>query len=244
MGGRLLALLVPLCLLTGCASFLERTYTEVEPHSSRFWESEAAGTLRAENYQDIVNDLLILIGQHTETATLRLYNFDDDLSAAEALEQAAAETQQEAPLGAYAVEYITSTSQSQRGYCEAAVQIGYRRTAEQIQAVVNATSPEAVYSLLSAALDEGRTELAIRISYWGSEGQAQVEASAARVREDRGLTETPPWQIHYYPPNGSAGMVEFLMDPEEAPAAEAETPEAEPSEAGVPEEGLEADPEA
>ena len=129
MGGRLLALLVPLCLLTGSASFLERTYTEVEPHSSRFWESEAAGTLRAENYQDIVNDLLILIGQHTETATLRLYNFDDDLSAAEALEQAAAETQQETPLGAYAVEYITSTSQSQRGYCEAAVQIGYRRTA-------------------------------------------------------------------------------------------------------------------
>ena len=101
-------MLVSLCLLTGCASLLERTYSKVEPHSSRFWESEAADTLRAENYQDIVNDLLILIGQHTESASLRLYNFEDDLAAAAAMEQAAAETQQETPLGAYAVEYMTS----------------------------------------------------------------------------------------------------------------------------------------
>ena len=45
--------------LTGCSALLERNYATVEPHSSKFWESEAAGTLRAENYQDIVNDLLI-----------------------------------------------------------------------------------------------------------------------------------------------------------------------------------------
>ena len=63
--------------LTGCSALLERNYATVEPHSSKFWESEAAGTLRAENYQDIVNDLLILIGQHTESATVRLYNYED-----------------------------------------------------------------------------------------------------------------------------------------------------------------------
>ena len=218
---RLLAMLLPLCLLTGCASLLERTYSTTEPHSSRFWESEAADTLRAENYQDIVNDFLILIGQHTETATLRLYNFTDDLSVSEALEQAAAETQQETPLGAYAVEYITSTSQAQRGYYEAAVQIGYRRTAEQIQAVVNATSPEAVYSLLDTAWEAGKTELAIRVSYWGADGREQVENAVAQIREDRGLTETPEWQIHYYPSEDQVGLVEFLMDPEAESAANA-----------------------
>ena len=222
---RLLAMLLPLCLLTGCASLLERTYSTAEPHSSRFWESEAADTLRAENYQDIVNDFLILIGQHTETATLRLYNFTDDLSVSEALEQAAAETQQETPLGAYAVEYITSTSQAQRGYYEAAVQIGYRRTAEQIQAVVNATSPEAVYSLLESALKAGKTELAIRISYWGPDGREQVENAVEQIRTDRGLTETPEWQIHYYPSVDQAGLVEFLMAPEEAAEA-GQTPDA------------------
>ena len=58
MNTRLLALSLALMFLTGCASILEREYSTVEPHSSKFWESEAADTLRAENYQDLVNDLL------------------------------------------------------------------------------------------------------------------------------------------------------------------------------------------
>ena len=70
---RVICLLWACLALTGCSALLEREYATVEPHSSKFWESEAAGTLRAENYQDIVNDLLILIGQHTESAAVRLY---------------------------------------------------------------------------------------------------------------------------------------------------------------------------
>ena len=84
-------LLLALCLLTGCSALLERTYSTAEPHSSKFWESEAAGTLRAENHQDVVNDLLLLVGQHRETATLRLYDFESDLAVADTLERAAAE---------------------------------------------------------------------------------------------------------------------------------------------------------
>lgn len=44
---RLAAAGLALGLLTGCASLLERSYTTSEPHSSKFWESEAAATLRA-----------------------------------------------------------------------------------------------------------------------------------------------------------------------------------------------------
>ena len=44
----LAVLMLALCLLTGCASLLEREYSTAEPHSSKFWESEAADTLRAE----------------------------------------------------------------------------------------------------------------------------------------------------------------------------------------------------
>ena len=222
-------MLVSLCLLTGCASLLERTYSKVEPHSSRFWESEAADTLRAENYQDIVNDLL---GQHTESASLRLYNFEDDLAAAAAMEQAAAETQQETPLGAYAVEYMTSAGQSRRGYYEATVKISYRRTAEQVQSLVNATSPEAVYSLLDAALDEGRTELAIRVSYWGTDGRERVEAAVEQLRKERGLEETPTWQVNYYPDSGQVGLVEFLMDSETTAAMAAPPPKDQAGETG------------
>ncbi len=211
-------LVMALCLLAGCTPLLEREYSTVEPHSSKFWESEAAGTLRAENYQDIVNDLLILIGQHTETATLRLYNVENKLQVADMLERATVEVQQETPMGAYAVEYITSSSQSQRGYYEIELQISYRRTAEQIQAVVNATSPEALYALLDTALEEGRTELAVRIGYWSQEhGQTQVEEALARIREERDLLERPMWPVLYYPAGGPVGLIEFLLDQEVLP---------------------------
>ena len=201
-----------LCLLTGCSALLEREYVVSEPHSSKFWESEAAGTLRAENYQDIVNDLLILIGQHTESATVRLYNYEDDVTVADALERATTEIQQETSMGAYAVEYITASSRAQRAYYEISLEIRYRRTAEQIQAVVNATSTEALQALLETALDEGRTELAVRIGYWGEDDQARVEEIVSRVRENRGLTDTPPWSISYYPPGGTVGLIEFALD--------------------------------
>ena len=213
-------LLAALCLLTGCASLLEREYSTAEPHSSKFWESEATGTLRAENYQDIVNDLLILIGRHVDEATLRLYNFKDDLTVADTLERATVEIQQETPLGAYAVEYITSSAQAQRSYYEVTLQIGYRRTAEQLQAVVNATSPEAVSSLLESALEAGKTELAVRIGYWGADGREKVESAMQQVREERELTETPMWVVNYYPAQGPVGLLEFLLDPPEMPAEE------------------------
>ena len=200
------------CLaLTGCSALLEREYATVEPHSSKFWESEAAGTLRAENYQDIVNDLLILIGQHTESATVRLYNYEDDLTVADTLEQATTEIQQETPMGAYAVEYITSTSRSQRGYYEISVQISYRRTEQQVQAVVNATSTEALPSLLDAALEAGQSELAVRIGYWREEEDpALVESVVAQTREKHGLTESPAWTVTYYPASGPVGLIEFV----------------------------------
>jgi hypothetical protein len=212
---KVLALVLALCLLTGCAPLLERTYSTVEPHSSKFWESEAVGTLRAENSQDIVNDLLLLIGQHTENATLRLYDFGDDLEVADTLEKAAVEIQQETSLGAYAVEYITSSAQAQRGYYEATVSIGYRRTTEQIQNIVNATRPEAVYSLLESALDAGKTELAVRIGYWSEDDQTKVESAMEQLREERELMETPMWQVTYYPSETSVGLIEFLLDPPE-----------------------------
>lgn len=208
---RLLAMFCACLVLSGCSTLLEREYSNVEPHSSKFWESEAADTLRAENYQDIVNDLLLLVGQHTETATVRLYTTEDDVKVADLLEQATTEILQETPLGAYAVEYITSSSQAQRGYYDVSIQIGYRRTAEQIQAVVNATSVEALYSLLNAALDTGSQELAVRVGYWKEGDQAQVEATVEQIRTERALTDTPEWTVSYYPNGQEVGLVEFIL---------------------------------
>ncbi|MEG2138664.1 MAG: hypothetical protein RRY64_08385 [Oscillospiraceae bacterium] len=212
--GKWMALVVACLLLTGCSSLLDREYSTVEAHSSKYWESEE-DTLRAENYQDVVNDLLLLVGQHTEDAVIRLYNYEDDMTVSETLDSAASEVQQETPLGAYAVEYITAESRAQRGYYELTVRLAYRRTAEQVQTVVNATSTEALRELLTAALDGGKSELAVRIGYFKDE-QAEVEQLMAALRQERGLEDTPPWTVAYYPAVGTVGLLEFVLTPETA----------------------------
>ena len=114
-------------------------------------------------------------------------------------------------MGAFAVEYITCTSQSQRSYYEVSVQISYRRTAEQIQAVVNATSTSALPSLLDAALSAEKKELAVRIGYWDSDS-AGIDAIVEQVRTDRGLTaDDPAWTVSYYPKTGTVGLIEFVF---------------------------------
>ena len=212
-------------VLTGCASLLERQYVTSDLHTSKFWESEAADTLRAENRQDIVNDLLLLIGQHKESATLRLYNYTDDVAAADAVQQATTEVRQETPMGAYAVEYITSSVHPQRGYYEIDLIISYRRTAEQMKTVVNATSAEAVASLLEAAVEEGKEELAVRIGYWDATSRETIDAAMAELRAEKEIDGAPYWAVNCYPAEGEVGLVEFLLNapaPEETPEEEAE----------------------
>ncbi len=217
-----MALAAACAVLSGC-SLLERSYGVVEAHSRKYWESEAETTLRADNYQDMVNDLLILVGQHTESAVIRLYEYNDDMTVAETLDAAATEVQQETAMGSYAVEYITASSQALRGYYEISVSIRYRRTAQQVQAVVNATSVAALPELLTAALDEGKTELAVRMGYFQDQ-QPEVEAMVAQIRKEQGLAETPAWTVSYYPSPENVGLIEFLWGSPEADGEGQEAP--------------------
>ena len=208
---RALGVLLCCALLAGCG-LLEREYRVTKEHNDRYWESQSADILRAESYDDVVSDLLILIGRHTESATLRLYQFPDDAAAAEALEQAALEVQQETAMGAYAVEYITTELEPQRAYLEAGIHIGYRRTAEQLQSIVSATSTAALPELLQIALESGRGELTVRIGYWGEGSRELVRKAAADARELNGVGDDAAWLVCFYPSAEAPGILEFRFD--------------------------------
>ena len=208
---RALGVLLCCALLAGCG-LLEREYRVTKEHNDRYWESQSADILRAESYDDVVSDLLILIGRHTESATLRLYQFPDEAAAAESLEQAALEVQQETAMGAYAVEYITTELEPQRAYLEAGIHIGYRRTAEQLQSIVSATSTAALPELLQIALESGREELTVRIGYWGEGSRELVRKAAADARELNGVGDDAAWLVCFYPSAEAPGILEFRFD--------------------------------
>ena len=204
----ILLLLAGMLLLTGCSSFLHREYSVVEPHSSSYYESE--DVLRAENYQDIVNDLLILVGQQAKEGTIWLY-LDGGADAAELAEQACREVQTETPLGAYAVDYLTYTIDSTpRNYVAVDLTIGYRRTAAQMDAIVHTTSISALPDLLMAAAETGTAELTVQVSYFDNQEQ-EVRSMVRDVQQQRGQEEQEPWQVNFYPEGGNVEIIEIIL---------------------------------
>lgn len=212
MKRRIIALVLALAAaltLPGC-SLLERGYGRVEPHSSSYYESGAANVLRAENNQDLVNDLLVLIGDYAAEGTIWLYPGEEALKAEQAIEDACQEVQRETPMGSYAVEYMTYTvSDDNRAYSEIKLTIAYRRTEAELKAVVHATSVSALHTLLTAAAGNDAAELVVQVGYFDDQAQ-EVRDIVTQVQQEQGR-EPEQWQVNFYPNETSAGIIEILM---------------------------------
>lgn len=198
-------------LLSGCGSLLERDYSVVRPHSSTYYESEDRSVLRAESYQDLVNDLLLLLTGGAKEGTVWLYAGSEPMDASAAAERACKEVQQETPLGAYALDYLTYTvDDGGRGYTQLRFTAGYRRTLQQIQSIVHATGGAALTDLLRAAAQNGGKELVVQMGTSGSTRQAVLDTMNA-VQTDLHLADRP-WQVQFYPDTDTVGIVEIILD--------------------------------
>ena len=201
-------LLAALLCLTGCGSFLEREWYEVKDHSSSYYEGSGRGVLQADTYQDLVNDILILVGNHTEEGTIRLYCSQEGLDANEAASSACQEVEHDTPVGSYAVEYLQYTvDDSARNYSEIVVTIGYRRTEQQLNSIVHATNITALRDLLADAAAQGLTELAVQFS--SADGTAaDVEWLVRGVETASG---GQGWTVTFYPSRDNVGLAEILL---------------------------------
>ena len=197
-------------LLCGCSSFLYREYSVVEPHSSTYYENE--DVLRAESYQDMVNDPLILVGEQEKEGTIWLYPNKEMGDIAALVQQACREVQQETPLGTYAVDYLTYTlDMTPRNHVSVALTIGYRRTAAQMDAMVHTTSISALPDLLAAAAENGAAELTVQVSYFDRQ-EEEVRAIVADVQSRRGGSDQESWQVNFYPNGSNAEIIEIILE--------------------------------
>lgn len=204
------ALMAAVLLLSGCSSILDREYAEISPHDTAPAIEGNTSTLRAESYQELVNALIYLISQHSETGSIRLYFDSEDLETA--LEDACLEVVQESPLGAYAVDYIKPSVSFVVSYHQADLQIQYRRTREQISSVVSATGTSAIRSELESALEDFADECVLRISYF-AEDEDYVRAlfQEAYYATPGAALDMPELSIAIYPDSGQQRIVEILL---------------------------------
>ena len=209
---RIAGILLLCCVLCGCASLLDREYHTMTEHTVRYRESNSDNTLRAENHQDVVNDMLLLVNEHKRAALLRLYGEWSDAAVKELLEQAAEEVCEETPIGAYAVEYIATSDVRKDGFYEVTVRIGYRRTEQQIRAIVSASSTSALPALLRAAVTEGESELAVRLQYWTEDDIRGVRELVEELTAERPPEDDRRWVATHYPSLEKTELIEFTLE--------------------------------
>ncbi len=166
-----------------------------------------------ENYQELVNALIYLISLGEEEGTVRMYNYDQDVE--QSLSNACLEVVQEDPLGAYSVDFIRYDVTPIVSYYEAAVEITYRRTREQVSAIVAATGATAIRSQLKDLLPPSapRPPCASATSR-GTRPTSKPSFREAYYASPDTALDLPEAQVYIYPQGEESGrqrIVEVLL---------------------------------
>ena len=229
-------LLAACLLLSGCTSLLERSYSVVEPYADRYWDSAAEDTLRAENHQDLVNSLLMLVEERAEEGTIRCYGAANSYLQAQS---ACREVSEETALGSYLLSSLTFDYANSAGYSALTCRMSYREDAEDPASLMTLSDSQSLVDLLRLAVREELEKQTARFPYntpreevtgaverlWrelqedaappaaepGPEGEAAVPEAAEPVM----APEIPPcpWEIRFYPDAEATEIVEVLLVP-------------------------------
>lgn len=210
-------LLAGVLALTGCTAMLERHSISIAPYEPVASSGSGPSSLRVETYQGLVNAVLYLVTEGEEHGVLNLYNYTAQDVEAD-LTRACLEVVQEDPLGAYAVDYIKHDYSLIVSYYEANIDITYRRTPEQVAAIVSVTGSSAIRRELRKTLTSFSSEAVLRVSYFAEDEdyildlvrQAYYDAPAAAL----GMPEVA---VSLYPATGHQRIVEISLTYPESP---------------------------
>lgn len=230
-----------LCLLlTGCAALLERSYSIAEPYSDRYWDSTAEDTLRAENHQDLVNSLLMLVEERAEEGTIRCYGAANSYLQAQS---ACREVSEETALGSYLLSGLTFDYENSAGYSSLTCRMSYREDAEDPSSLMTLSDSQSLVDLLRLAVREELEKQTARFPY--NTPREEVTGAVERLWQELQADGTPPlepvmnpqaaaepgpegevaepamapdippcpWEIRFYPDRSATEIVEVLLMP-------------------------------
>lgn len=208
----ILALLLASVLsLTGCASMLEQKYLlDLKPYDP-VSSSPGSASLRVETYQELYRAIHALVSAGEEHAVLNLYHYSaQDLEAD--LARACLEVVQDDPLGAYMVDYIKHDYSLIVSYYEVNINVAYRHTAQELDAIVSVTGSSAIRRELRKTLAKFSTDAVLRVSYF-AEDEDHILDLVRQAYYDTPLAAfgMPEATVSLYPSGGTNRIVEIHL---------------------------------
>lgn len=202
-------LMAGVLLLTGCNSMLERRHLlTLEPYAP-VSTSAGGSSLRVETYQELYNAILSLVSAGDEHAVLNLYNYTaQDLETD--LTRACLEVVQKDPLGAYMVDYIKHDYSLIVSYYEVNINVTYRHTVDELDAIVFVTGSSAIRRELRKTLADFSPQAVLRVSYFAEDEDYLRElVRQAYYNTPAAALGMPEVAVSLYPASGTNRIVEI-----------------------------------
>lgn len=211
-------LLAGMLALSGCSALLERDYLLLQPYEPVSSSAPGSTSLRAENYQDVVSAVRLLVAQGAEQGLINLYNYSSAQDVEDTLTRACLEVVQNDPLGAYAVDYIKHDYSLIVSYYEVNLTLAYRRTAEQVSSIVSVTGSSALQQELTRTLSAFSPEVTLRVSHF-TEDKEYICQLVEQIYYDTPAAAfgMPAVTVSIYPDSGLQRIVEIGFSYSEAP---------------------------
>lgn len=197
--------------LSGCASMLQRSYSNSAPHVDYAATAEDPSILRAETYRGLVDAILHFVNGHASQGLIRLYNYTTDVETD--LANACLEVTQEDPLGAFIVDDISYEFSRIVSYYEVTVSLTYSHTLEETEAIQPVTGATAIRQKLLQAMSGFSSTLLLKASYYpGNEDSLYAIAVQAYYDTPQAAFGLPGIQVEVYPDSGPQRIISITLD--------------------------------
>lgn len=198
--------------LSGCASVFDKEYLSVTTFPESSTSPAADGATAVRSYLDLKLAINSLVTAHSESGTLDFSNYNS-ASISDDLAAATKEVSTETALGAYAVDYISYDLDRIAGYYEAEVYVYYRRTAEEVEAIVSESTVSGLREAIKAALERLETELVVMVSASGaSEDEVAGYVTEAYYASPLSCVVRPRTEVVMYSGGGLQRIYEIGLD--------------------------------
>ncbi len=207
-----------LLLAAGCSSLFDDSYSSREPYQAPSAQEEAAETEEEEPaYDNITNfaalrrAVLQLVTDHVESAQLQFTNYDGSIS--QDISTACWEVKSSTALGAFAVDYISYDLSRIVSYYQAEVNITYKRSAAQVDALERAPSVSALTARLDRALRDGDTYLVLEIADASATADTvRAYVSEAYYADPLACPVLPEVEVGLFPETGVSRIAEMTLN--------------------------------
>lgn len=194
----------------GCTSMFKKEYLSVSEYTEEDHREFLRDAIEISGYRQLRSEINRMVLNHKTEERFIFTDYDGVIESD--LAQACWEIRDDTALGSYTVEYMSHYLTRIITYYEATVTIRYKRTAADVNSIINISDENSLPLHLDSALNSLDTDLAFRLnSKELTEGEVRLALDRAFGSNPLSCIESPVPEISIHPASGIDRILEIKL---------------------------------